>query len=92
MQQDIAEILALRALAWLSADDELLGVFLGSTGSSAQDIRERATDPEFLGSVLDFLMLNDDWIVAFCDASALAYDQLNAARQALPGGAQINWT
>ena len=92
MQQDIAEILALRALAWLSADDELLGVFLGSTGASAQDIRERATDPEFLGSVLDFLMLNDGWIVAFCDASGLAYDQPNAARQALPGGAQVNWT
>ena len=92
MQQDTAEILAFRALAWLSADDELLGVFLGSTGTSAQDIRDRATDPEFLGSVLDFLMLNDEWIVAFCDASGFEYDQPQTARQALPGGAQVNWT
>jgi hypothetical protein len=92
MQQDIAEILALRALGWLAANDELLPVFLGSTGSSAQDFSERASDPEFLGSVLDFLMMNDDWIVAFCDAANFAYDQPLAARQALPGGAQINWT
>ena len=92
MRQENAEILALRALAWLSAYDQLLGVFLGSTGTSAQDIRDRAADAEFLGSVLDFLMLNDDWIVAFCDASDLEYDQPQVARQALPGGAQINWT
>ena len=92
MQQDTAETLALRALAWLAADDALLPVFFGSTGSSARDIRERASDIEFLGSVLDFLMMNDDWIVAFCDASGFGYDQPLAARQALPGGAQINWT
>ena len=92
MQQDIAEILALRALGWLAANDELLGVFLGSTGSSESDFRERASDPEFLGSVLDFLMMNDDWIVAFCDATGFSYDQPQAARQALPGGEQVNWT
>ena len=92
MQQNNAEILALRAVAWLAANDELLPVFLGSTGTSAQDFRDRASDAEFLGSVLDFLMLNDDWIVAFCDAGGFAYDQPQAARQALPGGAQINWT
>lgn len=92
MQQDIAETLALRALTWLAADDELLPVFFGSTGSSASDFRRRASDPEFLGSVLDFLMMNDAWIVAFCDACGFEYDQPQAARQALPGGAQVNWT
>lgn len=92
MQQEIAETLALRALAWLAANDELLPVFLGSTGASAQDFRDRADDAGFLGSVLDFLMMNDDWIVAFCDACGFAYDQPQTARQALPGGEQINWT
>ncbi|MFV2038127.1 MAG: DUF3572 family protein [Paracoccaceae bacterium] len=36
--------------------------------------------------------MNDQWIVAFCDDEAVAYAEPMAARQALPGGAQHNWT
>lgn len=92
MQQEAAETLALRALGWLTGQKDLLGMFMGSTGSSPQDLRNRPGDPEFLGSVLDFLMMNDQWIMAFCDDEAIAYGDPMAARQALPGGAQINWT
>lgn len=92
MQRDFAETLALRALAWLAGNDELLPVFLGATGSSADDLSVRASDPEFLGSLLDFLMMNDKWIVEFCDANSIGYDQPMLARQVLPGGEQVNWT
>lgn len=89
---DAAQTLALKALSWLLESDELRPVFMGSTGVSESDLRTRAAEPEFLASVLDFLLMNDAWIMAFCDASGVAYDQPSAARAALPGGAAVNWT
>ena len=92
MQQDSAETIALQALGWLAANEELLPVFLGATGASEADLRARATEPEFLGSVLDFLMMNDAWVVAFCEGQGLPFDRPMMARAALPGGSQVNWT
>ncbi len=92
MQREIADTIALRALAWLAGNEELLPVFLGATGASTDDLRARAQDPEFLGSVLEFLMNDDAWVVEFCDLHGLGYDQPMVARQSLPGGEQINWT
>lgn len=90
--QDAAETLALQALAWLASNEDLLPVFLGSTGASEADLKSSATDPAFLGAVLDFMMMDDAWVVAFCDSIALPYDRLMMARAALPGGEQVNWT
>ncbi|AFO90582.1 DUF3572 family protein [Phaeobacter inhibens] len=89
---DAAETLGLKALAWLAGNDELLPVFLGATGASEADLREQAANPEFLGSVLDFLTMDDAWVMQFCDSVGLAYDQPMQARMALPGGAQVHWT
>ncbi|WP_246831371.1 DUF3572 domain-containing protein [Pseudotabrizicola formosa] len=91
-QQESAETLALQALAWLAGHEDLLPVFLGSTGISADTLRSRATEPEFLGSVLDFLLTDDAWIMAFCDATGLRYDAPMRARAALPGGEALHWT
>lgn len=87
-----AEFVALSALGWIAAQEDLLPVFMGATGAGMDDLRQRASEPEFLASVLDFLLMDDAWIVGFCDAAGLAYDDPAAARQALPGGAQVNWT
>lgn len=87
-----AETLALNALGWLAGQDDLLMVFLGSTGATQSDLAERAGDPVFLGAVLDFLMMDDAWVVAFCDAQSLPYESVMMARVALPGGEQVNWT
>ncbi|MFD3189404.1 DUF3572 domain-containing protein [Sedimentitalea sp. HM32M-2] len=94
MQQsaDAAETLALTALGWLLEHEELLPVFMGSSGTSAADMRDRAADPDFLGSVLDFLLMDEAWLVAFCDARSVPYDHPMQARAALPGGAQFHWT
>jgi len=92
MQQDSAETIALQALGWLAANEGLLPVFLGATGASEADLRARATEPEFLGSVLDFLMMDDAWVVAFCEGQGLPFDRPMMARAALPGGSQVNWT
>lgn len=87
-----AETLALNALGWLVGNDELLPVFLGSTGASAQDLRDRANETEFLGSVLEFLMLDNSWVIAFCDANSVPYDHPGQARAVLSGGADVHWT
>ncbi len=87
-----AETLALTALGWLVGNEELLPVFLGSTGASIEDLRARAAEPDFLASVLDFLLLDDSWVLAFCDANAVPYEQPGLARSMLSGGADIHWT
>ena len=92
MQRETAETVAMRALGWLAGNDELLPVFLGSTGASLDDLRAGAGDPVFLGSVLDFVMMEDAWVTAFCDAAGLPYDAPMRARAALPGGGQVHWT
>jgi hypothetical protein len=92
MQQEQAEIIALQALAWLAGNEDVCPVFLGATGSSVDDMRARATDPAFQASVLDFITMDDAWVIAFCDTVGLKYEQPLQARYALPGAQQINWT
>jgi len=92
MSPERAETIALQALGWLAGNDDLCPIFLGASGASLQDMRDRATDPQFLSSVLEFLTLNDDWIISFCDFAGLSYDLPLRARHALPGAEQVEWT
>ncbi len=92
ISEDSAQTLALNALGWLVGNDELLPVFLGSTGAAVNDLRDRAGEPEFMASVLDFLMLDDSWIMAFCDAASVPYDQPAQAKAVLSGGSDVHWT
>ncbi len=87
-----AEKLALGALAWIAAQPEIAGQFLGAAGASADDLRERAGDPEFLGFVLDFLLSDEAMLLAFCTDEGLKPDRPMRARAALPGGDLPNWT
>lgn len=89
---DQAEVIGLQVLAWLMANDELFPVFMGATGAAEADLKAQAGDPEFLGSVLDFLTMDDAWVVQFCDQAHLSYETPMRARMALPGGAQVHWT
>ena len=92
MDQKQAELRAIGVLEWLAGNEELLPVFLGATGASETDLRERAAESEFLGSVLDFLMMDDAWVMAYCDGVGVPYDTPMRARMALPGGADVSWT
>lgn len=92
MQRNTAEILSLQVLAWIAAQDDIFLDFLQATGANTTSLRDRASDAEFQGAILDFLMTNDAWIQAFCDAHGLAYTDPAAARAALPGGADLHWT
>ncbi|PIE09456.1 MAG: hypothetical protein CSA72_12580 [Rhodobacterales bacterium] len=87
-----AEVIGLKALAWLIGHEELGPVFLGSSGASVENLRETAQDPATLTSVLSFLTMDDAWVREFCDAHDLAYDAPMRALHALPGGAPVHWT
>ncbi|WP_010141911.1 DUF3572 domain-containing protein [Oceanicola sp. S124] len=87
-----AEEIALACLGWLAGNEDLLPVFMGATGLAAEDLRASAEDPHFLGSVLDFLLMDDAWVMAFCRDTGLPFELPFQARQMLPGGEQVHWT
>lgn len=92
MTPEQAEGIAIRALGWLAGNEDLCPVFLASSGAAAEDLRALARDPAFLASVLEFVTMDDAWVVAFCDAQGLTYDAPLRARHALPGAEQVHWT
>ncbi|EYD77630.1 hypothetical protein Rumeso_00796 [Rubellimicrobium mesophilum DSM 19309] len=91
MNLDRAETIALQALAWIAADEELLPQLAGATGMSLGDAKERAQDPAFLAGILEFLCMEDRWIQRFCDEHGLPYDAPMKALMALPGQQRGEW-
>lgn len=87
-----AEVVALQALAWLAEQEDLLGMFLGSSGMGQEEVAQRAQDPEFLAAVLDFVLMDDAWVLGFARASGLPETAPMQARAHLPGGADPHWT
>lgn len=92
MQQDEAETVALRALGWLAANDELLPVFMGATGASVDDLHSRAGAPDFLAAVLEFLTMDDAWITTFAAEAGLPNTAPFEALQRLAGRDRMHWT
>ena len=92
MQEEKAQTIALTALGWIAANDELFPAFLAATGASLAELRSRAADPMFLAAVLDFLLQEDAWVLDFCAENSLPPPSLQSARAALPGGALPHWT
>jgi hypothetical protein len=92
MNKTQAEQIATSALIWLAGEDDLITQFLGMTGASADDLRQKAGDPEFLGAIIDFIMTSDETVLALSAALNIKPDTVVAARAALPGGDLPNWT
>ena len=92
MRPDQAEIIALQALGWVLADDELTSVFLGATGADANALRNAAEDPHVLGSVLDFVLMQDQSVLDFAASIGQPPEAIAMARHYLNGGEQVHWT
>lgn len=92
MRQEMAERRALDVLSWLLGEDELLPVFMGASGVSEQDFRSRAGEPEFLASVLDFVLMDDQWVISCAASIGAAPEEIVSIRAALPGGGLPHWT
>lgn len=85
MAGEQAEALALRALAYLAGDEDRFHRFLLSSGATADDVRRRAAEPDFLSGVIDHLLTDEALLVAFAEDAALEPSSVAAARWRLPG-------
>lgn len=92
LPREAAETIGVRALGWIAGQPDLAGRFLAAAGASPDDMRARAGEPEFLGFVLDFLLADEEALVAFARDAGIAPDRPLRARAALPGGDLPNWT
>lgn len=92
MRRNHAETMAVDVLTWLARDDELTATFLGATGLSPDDLRRRADDPELLAAVLDFVLMDDAWVLGAAGALGVQPSSILKARGALPGGEAVHWT
>ncbi|WP_395542249.1 DUF3572 domain-containing protein [Neotabrizicola sp. sgz301269] len=90
--QESAEALALEALAYILAREDLLSSFLAATGAGGAELRAGAGDPVFLAAVLDHLLSDDALVTGFAAEAGLPPLTVVEARAALPGGQLPNWT
>jgi hypothetical protein len=80
-----AQTIALKALAFIASDEQLLGAFMAACGCSPSEIKDSALDPAFLGGVLDFVLQDDKGVLDFCETAGIEPDLVRQARHALPG-------
>lgn len=81
-----AQTLALQAVALILADEDLLPRFLAVSGCAGEQLRERITEPDFLGAVLDFVLEQDETVHLLAAAAGMAPEAVMQARRMLPGG------
>lgn len=92
MKIDQAETLAIKCLEWMATRDDVLSGFLAMSGATASEIRDLAGDPAFLGFVIDHMMSQDAYMLDASAALLIQPGEIVAARAALPGGDNPNWT
>ena len=79
-------IVALGALAATLADPRRAERLLALTGIGADDLRERAGDPDLLAAVLRFLENHEPDLVDIAQTIGVKPGELVAAREALENG------
>lgn len=79
-----AEALALKAIAWIVSDDEMRDRFIAVTGCSGDELRQRLEQPGFLGSVLDFVLADENSVLTFAGVAGVPPEAPMMARQKLP--------
>ena len=92
MDKEIAEIRALEVLTWVLSEDDLIQVFMGATGASQNDLRSNTLNHEFLISILDFVLMDDRWVISCSKFLNIDPSQIQLIRMSLDGGQEVNWT
>jgi hypothetical protein len=80
-----AETLAICAVGFLAAREDLFLRFVALTGLSVDQVRERLGDPAVLGAVLDFMLADEALVLAFVQELDVAPELPARARRLLPG-------
>lgn len=92
MSPDIAETHAARIFAWLVGQEELLPIFMGASGASLDDLKTQSGDPTFLASVMDFILMDDSWVIDAATATGIKPEDMMLIRGTMAGGEQVHWT
>ena len=77
--------LAVSGLAFIAADSDRLSRFLNLTGLGPHNLRTAAADPAFLNSVLDYLVGDEQLLLAFAADAGLKPEAVARAHAALRG-------
>ncbi len=77
--------LAVSGLAFIAADSDRLSRFLNLTGLGPHNLRIAAADPAFLSSVLDYLVGDEQLLLAFAADAGLKPEAVARAHAALRG-------
>jgi len=80
------ETLALRVLARIAMEQDLMDRFLALSGLDMAGLKARAGDPALLGGVLDFLLYDDSLVLRLASELDVKPEAFARARTRLPGG------
>lgn len=85
LSNDRAETIGLQLLGFIASDMELLGRFLALTGIGPHQLKAQASDPAFLGAVIDFVMNHETTMKTAMEQTQLSAQEIRQARAVLPG-------
>ena len=78
-------MLAVKGLAFIANDQEMLGRFMSLSGLAPDDLRVAAGEPEFFAGVLSFLMDHEALLLAFAATAGISPNHVASAHLALSG-------
>ena len=81
-ERDAAAI-AISALSHIATDEQILDRFLALTGLDPAALREVAGQRSFIAGVLDFVLSDDDLVIAVAEGQDIPPEAIMAARQSL---------
>ncbi len=84
-QSEEAEFLAINALGFLAAEPERLQRFMDLSGLDVAAIRAGASNPAFLGGILDHLLADESLLLIFAEDQQMRPERIAALRRKLPG-------
>ncbi len=82
-----AEIIALKVLGFLAEEPDRLRRFMDLSGMDLDTIRNSASEPGFLGAVLDHLLGDESLLLVFAADNAISPERILTLRRKLPGAA-----
>lgn len=90
MTPEAAETLALEAISFIAGDEDLVAGLFDQTGMGGDELRDALGNADTVGQtlagVLDYLLMNDEWVLNFAEQVNIAPEKVLSARAALPGG------
>jgi hypothetical protein len=80
-----AEMLAIKALAFIAEEPQSLSRFLDASGLSAEQIRAASREPGFLAGVLEHMLADERLLIAFAQSSGIDPGEVARAANVLGG-------